>query len=171
MDEETALEVEAALIDAYPEADNAMGGHASDDRGCMHAKQILERYEAREVLFCHRAILINVSRSAADRNSLYEAVRYAWKLDPRKAQNAQLVLAVDRGLIIGVFIAEKWLPATVQNFPGIAADRTGRWGFVGREAPRNVADLYLHHRVPDYMRKRGPANPVRYADAQSPEAS
>src|ERR1700722_2207392 len=42
MDELAAFEVEAALIDAYPEAINTMGGRASDERGLMHARQIVE---------------------------------------------------------------------------------------------------------------------------------
>jgi hypothetical protein len=162
MDEATAFEVEAALIDAYPEASNSVGGRACDERGLMHAKQIIERYEAKEIVFHHSAVLINVSHSAAERDSIYEAVRYAWKLDPGKAKQAEIVLAVDRGLVIGVFIAEKWLPATVQNFPD-RAGRPERWGFVGHEAPPDVADLYLRRRLPDYMRKRGAANPIRYA--------
>ncbi len=40
MDEKTALEVEAALIDAYPEASNLVNGHGSDDYGLMHATQV-----------------------------------------------------------------------------------------------------------------------------------
>lgn len=91
MDSETAFEVEAALIDAYPEASNVVSGHASDDRGLMHAKQIIERYEAKEVVFHHSALLINVRDSAGERESIYEAVRYAWKLDPSKARKADLV--------------------------------------------------------------------------------
>lgn len=170
LDQVTALEVEAALIDAYPEASNQIGGRASDDRGLMHAKQIIERYEAKEVVFRHRAILINVRRSSAEKD-VYEAVRYAWKLDPRKARAAEVVLAVDQGLIIGVFIANKWLAATVDNFPGTTADRTGRWGFIGHEAPENIARLYLRRRLPDSMRKRGAANPIRYADAHSFETT
>ncbi len=167
MDSDTAFEVEAALIDAYPEASNIVGGHASDERGLMHAKQIIERYEAKEVVFRHRALLINVRGSASERDSIYEAVRYAWKLDPKKARQAELVLAIDQGLVIGVFIADKWLAATVLNFPGTAADRTGRWGFLGHEAPEAVANLYLRRRLPDHMRKRGAANPIRYAEAQA----
>lgn len=81
---------------------------------------------------------------------------------PTSFREFEIVLAVDRGLVIGVFIAEQWLPATVQNFPD-RAGRPERWGFVGQEAPPDVADLYLRHRLPDYMRKRGAANPIRYA--------
>jgi len=162
MTEEQAFEVEAALIDAYPEVTNQIGGRATDDRGLMHAKQIIQRYEAPEAVFTHKAVVINVNRTVADRESVYSAVHYAWKIDPKKAAAAQLVLAVERGLIIGVFIADTWLEATPENFPGTTEPRRGRWGFVGKEAPKDIADRYLGHRLPDSMRKRGAANPIRY---------
>lgn len=163
MDQETAFEVESALIDAYPEATNVVSGRAADERGLMHAKPIVERYEAREAVFKQKAVLINVNRSVAEKESVYEAVRYAWKIDPMKAAKAEMVLAVLQGLIIGVFVADKWLAATPANFPGTSVAREGRWGFIGREAPEEIAKLYLRRRLPDSMRKRGAANPVRYA--------
>lgn len=43
LDEKTAYEVEAALIDAYPAVTNAVGGHYSDERGVMHATQIVQQ--------------------------------------------------------------------------------------------------------------------------------
>jgi hypothetical protein len=162
MTEKEAFEVEGALIDAYPEVSNQIGGRASDDRGLMHSKQIVERYEAKEAIFTHKAIIISVNRSVAERESVYAAVRYAWKVDPKKAAIAQIVLAVEQGLIIGVFVADKWLKATTENFPGTIADRPGRWGFVGREAPGEISQLYLRRRLPDGLRKRGAANPIRY---------
>lgn len=161
--EEQALEVEAALIDAYPEVTNEIGGKGSDDRGSMHAQQIIERYEAKEAEFKHTAVIITINKSVADRESVYAAVRYAWKLDPKKAEKAGVVLAVERGVIIGAFQATKWMKATPENFPGTTVERPGRWGFEGQEAPKAVADLYLGRRLPDRMRKRGAANPVRYA--------
>jgi hypothetical protein len=163
MTEDQAFEVEAALIDAYPEAANQVGGRASDARGLMHAKQIIERYEAKEATFRHKAVLITINQSVTERESIYAAVRYAWKLDPKKATKADLILAVQQGLIVGAFVADEWLPATIENFPGTLADRPGRWGFIGREAPASIARLYLRHRVPASMRKPGAANPVRYA--------
>jgi uncharacterized protein len=163
VDEQMAFEIEAALIDAYPEATNAVGGRASDERGLMHAKQIIERYEAKEAIFEHKAILINVNRSAAEKDSVYEAVRYAWKIDPKKAAKSEIVLAVLQGLIIGVFVADKWLAATPENFPGTSTERLGRSGFVGHDAPEEISKLYLRIRLPGSMRKRGAANPVKYA--------
>lgn len=162
MDEVTAFEVEAALLDAYPEATNIAGGIASDERGVMHARQIVERYEAEEAVFKHKAILISINRSATERESIYEAVRYAWRLNPNKARRAEIVLAVLQGLIVGVFIADNWYEAKSAYFPGTLTDRPGRWGFVGGEASKELADQYLRRRVPDSMRKPGAANPIKY---------
>lgn len=162
MTAEQAFEVEAALIDAYPEATNQVGGRAADERGLMHAKQVVERYEAQEVEFEHKALIIFVNRSLAERESVYAAVRYAWKLDPNRARRADIVLAVGQGLVIGVFIAAKWREATIDNFPSLVADVPGRWGFDGREAPAEIANQYLRRRLPAALRIRGAANPIRY---------
>ena len=162
LDEDTAFEVEAALIDAYPEATNLMSGKGSDERGLMHSKQIIEKYEAKEAIFAHKAVVININRTVTERSNVYEAVRYAWKIDPKKASKAEIVLAVQQGLIIGVFVARQWLSATTDNFPGTVDDRAGRWGFVGSEAPAEISKEYLRHRLPDSMRKRSAANPIKY---------
>lgn len=159
MDEPTALEVEAALIDAYPGLTNIAGGLGSE-YGAMHAREIIERYAAEPAVFQHRALLINVNRSAAE-TSLYEATRYSWKVSLSKAQQAEVILATVQGLIRGAFVAHAWLPATGANFPG-REDVLDRFGFVGVEAPPAISRLYLGKRVPDEYRKRGSANPIRY---------
>lgn len=160
MDEKTAFEVEAALIDAYPGLTNSAGGSGSSDYGAMHAKEIIRRYSAEPAVFKHRALLISVNRSAAE-TSLYEATRYAWKISRSKAMRAEVILATLQGLIVGAFVADDWLEATAANFPG-RIDVPGRLGFVGREAPDEIKRLYLHKRVPDEYRKRGAANPIKY---------
>jgi uncharacterized protein len=159
MDDPTALEVEAALIDAYPGLTNIAGGFGSDF-GAMHAREIIQRYAAESAVFRHKAMLISVNRSAAQ-TSLYEATRYAWKVSLSKAQSAEVVLATLQGLIVGAFTAQEWLPATSANFPG-REDVPGRFGFVGVEAPPRMRSLYVGKRVPDEYRKRGSANPIKY---------
>src|SRR5438046_1436983 len=72
MDEKTAFEIEAALIDAYLGLTNVAGGTGSNDYGAMHAKEIIGRYAAEPAGFADKALLISVNRSAAER-SLYEA--------------------------------------------------------------------------------------------------
>lgn len=159
MDDRTALEVEAALIDAYPGLTNIAGGFGSDF-GAMHAREIIQRYAAEPAVFRHKALLISVNRSAVE-TSLYEATRYAWKVSLPKARQADVILATLQGLIVGAFIAREWLPATSANFPG-REDVPGRFGFVGEVAPQEIRDLYVGKRVPDEYRKRGSANPIRY---------
>lgn len=166
MDEPTALEVEAALIEAYPGLTNIAGGYGSTDFGVMHAREINRRYSAKPAVFRHRALLISVNKSAADA-SLYEATRYAWKISRKKAMQAEVILPTLQGLIVGAFIADDWLEATPENFPGRAIpdgdeSKPRRLGFVGTDAPEALQKLYVGKRVPDEYRKRGAANPIRY---------
>src|SRR5512133_3061183 len=62
MDDETAFEVEAALIEAYPGLTNDVGGTHSNDYGVMHAREIVQRYCAEQAVFEHKALLISVNR-------------------------------------------------------------------------------------------------------------
>ncbi len=161
LDSKTAFEVEAALIDAYPGVTNIVSGYNADERGIMHADEIIVRYQAPVAAFQHNVVIINENRTASER-SLYEAVRYAWKISPKKAEKADYVLAAQRGLIVGAFVADRWLPSTPSNFPGIIETLEGRWGFVGREAPDDIQRLYIRKRLPDNLRKKGAANPIKY---------
>ncbi|MBX3302599.1 MAG: hypothetical protein KF693_10325 [Nitrospira sp.] len=163
MDESTAFEVETALIDAYPGLTNIVAGTGGNDYGAMHAEEITRRYSAEPAVFRHKALLISVNRTAAER-SLYDATRYAWKINIEKAQEAEVILATMQGLIIGAFVADEWLEATAANFPGRAEGDgvPGRFGFVGTEAPNHIKKLYIGKRVPDLYRKRGSANPIKY---------
>ena len=126
----------------------------------MHAKEIHQRYSAKPAEFQHRALLISVNRGALE-TSLYEAVRYAWKINKSKAEQAEVILATVRGEIVGAFIARRWLEATAENFPG-REGVAGRYGFDGKEAPDEIKALYVGKRVPDEYRKPGAANPIKY---------
>ena len=101
-----------------------------------------------------------MNRSAAT-NDLYEATRYAWKINKAKAKKADVVLATLQGLIVGAFIAHEWLEATTENFPG-HKDAPGRLGFIGEEASIVIKNLYVGKSVPDEYRKPGAANPIKY---------
>ena len=170
MDEKTALEVEAALIDAYPGLTNVVGGAGSNDYGTMHAREIIRRYSAEPVVFHHKALLICVNRSA-DETSLYEATRYAWRINRSNAAQAEVILPTLKGLIIGAFVADHWLEATAENFPG-RDDIPGRFGFVGQDAPEDIRKLYVNKRVPDKYRKRGAVAPIRFTwDVRNSESN
>jgi len=162
LDDETAFEVEAALMDAYPGLTNLASGVGAGEFGARHALEIIHEYAAEPAVFKHTAILISVNRSATEESSLYEATRYAWKISLTKAKKAEVILATMQGVIKGAFVAERWLEATPKNFPG-RPEVPGRFGFYGREAPDTIQRFYVGKRVPDRYRKKGAANPIRYA--------
>jgi hypothetical protein len=92
MGADTAREVESALIDAYPGLNHIQTGQ-DNDRGVMHAEEVIRLYEAPEVAFQHNLVLININRTS-DEQAPYDAVRYSWKIDPNKARRCDYVLAV-----------------------------------------------------------------------------
>ncbi|PZO88632.1 MAG: hypothetical protein DI626_01370 [Micavibrio aeruginosavorus] len=165
LDEKTAFEIEAALLDAYFGTTNISGGHHSDERGVMHPEELIIRYEAQVADFDPNTpiLMINVNKSIEERSSILEAVRYSWKVSLSKARQAKYVLAVQQGLIVGAFEPQEWYKATPENFPGLSEERAKRFGFVGKEAPSAIKEKYIGKRVPDAYRKRGSANPIKYS--------
>ncbi|WP_433780420.1 LEM-3-like GIY-YIG domain-containing protein [Flavobacterium anhuiense] len=155
LDSDTAFHVEAALIDAFPGTTNLAGGRYSNDVGPMNSYEILQRYKAETADLMHKIIMISINRSVND-NDIYDAVRFAWKLDPKRAQKAEYVLAVEKGIIVGVFKAENWYLAELPN------QTSKRYGFNGQQAPRDIQGLYLRKRIPEEYRKKGASNPVKY---------
>jgi hypothetical protein len=120
-------------------------------------------------VFRHKLVLINVNRTGKDpKIALLDAVRYSWKISPKRAETADYVLAVIEGTIVGAFEADEWLLDTAENFPECAPKdrpwgiRIGRWAFRGREAPHDIKALYVNKAVPAELRKHGAANPIRY---------
>jgi len=161
MDDKTAFEVEAALIDAYSGLTNIMGGSGNGDYGSRHALEIIRQYTAEPAEIKHKVIMISINRSIEE-TTMYEATRLAWKLNPTKANKAEYILSTRQGLIVGVFKAEKWLPVTPDNFPG-REELPGRYGFHGKEAEVEIQKYYIGKRIPDIYRKRGAANPIKYS--------
>lgn len=157
--EENVFEVEAALIDAYPGATNIMAGHGSSDFGPMNAFEIVQKYAAEEADFQHNVLLITINKSIEDR-SVYDAVRFAWAINLTRAKKADYILAVEKGIIKGVFVAEEWRSATLVNFPQFGLNIPGRKAFVGYEAPLEIQEAYLNKRIPAHYRSNG--QPIRY---------
>lgn len=162
LDEGTAFEVEAALIDAYPGATNIVGGSGSNEFGPMNAVEIINKYKAEEAVFVHKVLMIIINKSIAE-NSIYDATRFAWKIDKQKAEKAEYVLSIKQGIIVGVFIVKEWREASIENFPEFHEDRKDRIAFTGFEAPNEIKEKYMRKRVPDEYRKKGAANPIKYS--------
>ncbi len=121
--DEAVFEVEAALIDLYSGLTNLQGGHASSDRGPMNHLELIDKYSLPEfpsepndrlILIC-----VNKLEERFNRKAVYDLVRCCWRLNKTRADNAEYVIAVVRGVAVGAFIAGAWLPATPENFPDI----------------------------------------------------
>lgn len=162
MKKEVALEVEAALIDAYPGLTNIMGGAGSNDFGSANAIEINKRYAAEEAVFKHKCLMLTLNRSIMDRG-VYSATRFAWKMNIEKAEKVEFVLSVVQGMIIEVFKPTSWLEATAKNFPEFHMNLPDRLAFNGGVADEGIRKLYVGKRIPDSYLKQGAANPVRYS--------
>ncbi|MEC8886327.1 MAG: hypothetical protein VX875_04325 [Pseudomonadota bacterium] len=169
--QDIAAQIEAALIDAYPGLTNIANGEGSNEYGVAHIQEIIAMYKAEIVNIKHKALLISINKSVAERD-IYDAVRFAWRLSKSEAENAEIILATVEGVIKGVFIPEKWLEATDENFPNFKLlnentydkhKRNNRYGFIGKTAPIEIQEYYLGKRIPENYRKKGASNPVKYS--------
>lgn len=166
--ESAVYEVEAALIDAYPGLSNEQGGYHSADRGPMNAGDIVARYALPPVPdnTGHKLILININHSdKSDHLTLLDKVRFAWRISPDRAKQADYVMAVVRGVVLGAFVAHKWLPATdIRLGVPLTTDLKGRFGFIGERAPQEIWDLYVgrHGKRIDDNNMKHVQNPIRY---------
>jgi len=152
--EHAIFEVEAAVIDAFPGLSNVQGGYGSGARGPMSIQEINEKYALPEIDWepSEKLVLININ-NLNDRSSveaIYRQVRLAWRISQHKADEADYVLAVVRGVVVGAFKAtEPWLTATHENFPDQILegdDMPGRKGFKGEPAPDHIWDRYVGSR-------------------------
>ena len=161
-------EVEAALIDAYPGLANSQAGHYSPDRGPMNSEQVIAKYALPSVPddTGHKLVLININDfENEDRGTVYEQVRYSWKISVKRATAADYILAVIRGVVVGAFVADEWLPSGDPrlNMPKTLS-RDNRYGFNGRKADPKIWELYVgtHGKRIDNDEMRHVQNPIRY---------
>lgn len=147
------FEVEAALIDAFSGLSNIQGGHESGAKGPMNVLEIIDKYALPTIVSepSEKLVLININRlkDKSDVAAIYEQTRLAWRISKRRADAADYVLAVVKGVVVGAFIAEEWLDATHNNFPDripVGADIPERKGFNGIRAPKEIWDKFVGER-------------------------
>ena len=102
----------------------------------------------------HRLLYIKVRpETIAERGSLYEAVRWAWRVNPARAAEADWVVAVVGGVARGVFEVHGWQRSSANP---------GRYEFRGAEVDNDIARRYVGKLIPEEFRRRGMASPVLY---------
>lgn len=158
MEEDTAFEVEAALMDSYPHLTNEQGGHHNSERGAKTIRDIKRQYELPDMpLPSDPVLFINVNhiQNRKDRKAIYNQVKGHWVLSVKNACKMKYVIAAFRGMAIGVFTVDKWYPSP---------DHPRRFCFDGQEASEDVWARYVGDfgkRIIHDALKNG-QNPIKY---------
>lgn len=169
-DEETALRIEAAVIDllGLDGLTNAVRGWRSIQLGRMSLSELVTYYAATPCDLNDPALLIRINRLYRHGMSdaeLYEVTRGVWKLGPRR-EYAKYAFAVFEGVVREVYSIESWHPAgstPYETRPNEEMSLDGRWEFVGHIASDEVRNKYFGHSVAAYLTK-GAQNPIAYVN-------
>ena len=156
LEESVALEIEAALIDLL-DLTNLVRGHDTT-RGLVPARELQVLYGAKELQSREPLLLVKINRQyrgGMTITQVYEAVRWCWRMDIKRARKARYVLAVANGIVRGVFkptTFAKITEADTQN-----PDDVGRVYFDGYavESSYELASTKA-------FGLRGQASPIRY---------
>ena len=110
-----------------------------------------------------RVMMITINWTLQDR-SIYDAVRFSWKVSRKRAEKANYVLAVFQGVVIDAYLVDDqgWRVASVTNFPEFGSDDVDRFAFSGSRANQDVLKQYCWKRIPVSYRPKGCASPVLY---------
>lgn len=173
MGDATAFQVEAALIDAYPESENIARGHNSKARGLRDLDDLLRDEAAESVELNHGHFLIAVSITSSMKEGKnkteLEAAQYAWGVGKRVQNHCcdKIVLAYGEpfNVVKGVYVLEKFVPASefrecaVEKFAELDESKSNRVAFELSEAPDEIKDLYLDKRLDSRWRNSGVTYP------------
>jgi hypothetical protein len=189
MDEETALTVEASIIDFYNQFSkerltNLDRGH-DIEHGIMSDVDIKGKYSAEPIpKLSNDSVVININkryRRGMTSGEIYEATKDSWPIDSTrigginnggkiKDGHLKYVLSEYRRLIVEVFQVEYWVEyENVDYNQGSKKYETGdkrtRFGFVGTVAEDRTRELYRGKRIPIEAK----SFPVLYAETINAE--
>jgi len=113
-----------------------------------------------------RILLLSINKGIKERPDPYDAARYAWHVDLKKAEGANLILACVRGVVRGVYADVHWLPAspgkeTQENFRDLSEKyplfkptpaKFQKYGFRGKLANEATQKHYKCKRVPKSLK-------------------
>ncbi len=159
MDEKTALEVEAALIDCYAGLDNVQSG-IDPERGVCNAEELdricaLAEYD--EQLVSLKYVIIKVRPDWIERRGdLYHAVRSAWVAKLDKVKNYPYVLATVGGVVKELYKVDEW------HYENDTQYRVEFDGVV--ESDAGLRGMVVGKQIPKRFRKKGLASPLLYCD-------
>jgi len=166
-DEETALRIEAALIDmlGLEVLTNEVHGWRYKFLGRSPLPDLVGRY-SRPLKISEPCILIRINklyRPGMSERELYDATRGIWKVGTRRS-GAVFALAVFRGVVREVYKIESWHPAGTTAYESrtfTPQECANRWEFVGAVAPEPTREQFIFGNVADHL-SDGSRNPIAY---------
>ena len=169
-DEETALRIEAAVIDllGLDGLTNAVRGWRSIQLGRIPLSELVIYYAATPCVITDPALLIrinNLYRHGMSETELYEATRGVWKLGIRR-ENAKYAFAIFEGVVREVYAIKSWHRAgstTYATRPKSDVALASRWEFIRGKTPKDIRNKYVGHSVASYLVK-GAQNPIAYVN-------
>jgi uncharacterized protein len=169
-DEDTALRIEAAVIDLFGLGDltNQVRGWRTVQWGRVPLSELVLHYAAKPVSVTDPVLLIRINqlyRYGMSPNALYEATRGVWRLGKRR-EKAEYALAVFEGVVREVYTIDTWHPAGTIPYTTRPTDElkvAGRWEFTGEAAPEPVRSRYINGSVGACF-SHGQQNPVVYVN-------
>ena len=156
-DEDVAFEVESAVIDCFPGLTNIQSGHDSE-RGVINAVTLQRDLAAP----CYEEpndfeyLILKTTQKRINEVGIYEATRKAWRLDIKRAKKCRYVFSVVNGIVRKVYqvVPDSWKESE---------EGSGRYEFVGIDAPEAIRGRFEEKRVPEvYAGGKGKSNPVQY---------
>lgn len=169
-DEETALRIEASIIDLIGtnQLTNQVRGYDARILGRMGIQQVVAQYDRTLVQIEHKVILIRINqlyRYGMTALVLYEATRGIWRIGPQRHQ-VEYAFAVFRGIVREVYKIKTWHPAgttTYQTRPKEHFMATDRWEFIGEVAEQGIRQKYIDKSVEQYLAANS-QNPIKYVN-------
>ncbi len=121
----------------------------------------LEREEITE-----NVIVIKINRSYKETMSetaLYDVTRGYWKLNLKRAKQAEYAFSVYKGEIKEVYKIDEWLPAGSIPRPTLsdAEVPADRYEFTGKVAENAIRNKYVGKSIA-HLHRKGDANPTKY---------
>lgn len=94
----------------------------------------------------HKALIVFVGRNwdGLGRERLYDAAKYAWRAKLDRVQSVEIVIAVFKKRVAGVFIPREWSKVNPD-----------RCEFVGEEASFEIQQLYVGRDLGDDLKGTG----------------
>lgn len=173
-DENTALKIEAAVIDilGIENLTNKQRGYMSSLYGKLDVDTINNRYnciELKEEEITDNVMMIRVNKlyyNGITPEKLYDITRGIWKINVDRARNVQYAFSVYQGIIVEVYNIVEWFPAYTtfnQRHIGQEFDESSkmRYEFVGNIADESIRKKYINKSV-SHLFKNGEQNPIKY---------